>query len=73
MEVTDAGIMVFLHAVNKVLSLVRIRALQLSLLSYTGLLASTVIEVRPPQPENAPSPIEVTELGMFTEVRPLQP
>jgi hypothetical protein len=50
MEVTVAGIMVFLHAVCKVLSSVRIMALQLSLLSYTVLLTSTVIEVRPLHP-----------------------
>ena len=31
-----------------------------------------VTEVRLMQPENAPSPIEVTELGMVTEVRLMQ-
>ena len=29
--------------------------------------------VKPLQPENAPSPIEVTLFGMVTEVNPLQP
>ena len=32
-----------------------------------------VTEVRPLQPENAPSPMLVTLVGMVTEVRPLQP
>ena len=34
---------------------------------------STVIEVRPEQPLKASLPMKVTELGMATEVRLLQP
>ena len=32
-----------------------------------------MIEVSPLQPENADSPIEVTELGIVTEVNPIKP
>ena len=31
-----------------------------------------MIEVRPVQPEKAPSPIDVTLLGIVTDVRPVQ-
>ena len=32
-----------------------------------------VTDVMPLQPEKAPEPIDVTEMGMVTDVRPLQP
>ena len=32
-----------------------------------------VTKVKPVQPEKAYEPIEATELGMVTEVRPVQP
>ena len=49
MEDTDAGITVLWHPDINLLLFVWIMALQLSLLSNTGLFGSTVMEVRPPQ------------------------
>ena len=70
-EVTDLGIIVFLHPLINVFVAVSIMALQFSRESYTELALSTFILVKPLQPPNAPSPIEVTELGMVTLVKPL--
>jgi hypothetical protein len=39
---------------------------------YAVLLSLTEKEVKPLQPEKAPSSMLVTELGMVTEVKPLQ-
>ena len=73
MVITEFGIMVFLQPdINSFFS-VSIMALQLSLESYTVLPSSTIIEVKPLQPEKAPTPILVTELGIVIEVKPLQP
>lgn len=72
MEVTELGITVFWQPATKLLSVVFIIALQLSLLSYTGLFASTVIEFKLLQPKKGFDSV-VTELGMLTEVRLLQP
>ena len=48
-------------------------ALQSLRVSYVALPLSTIMEVRPEQPENAPAPIEVTLLGMEMEDNPEQP
>ena len=48
-------------------------ALQLSLESYTEFSLSTMMLSKLLQPVNASSPIEVTELGITTEVKLLQP
>ena len=69
--VTEFGIIVFLHPLINVFVAVSIMALQFSRESYTELPLSTFILVKPLQPPNAPSPIEVTELGMVTLVKPL--
>ena len=73
MEVTELGMVVLLlQPETNVLVAVSIIALQLPLLSYTGLSESTEI-VSPLQSPKAPSPMEVTELGIMIEVSPLQP
>ena len=72
MEVTELGISVFLQPATKVFVAVLMMALQLSRLSYVVLPESTTIVSRPLQPENAEFPMEVTESGISTEVRPLQ-
>ena len=71
-EVTELGIIVFLHPLINVFVAVSIMALQFSRELYTELPLSTFMLVKPLQLENAPVPIEVTELGMVTLVRPLQ-
>jgi hypothetical protein len=73
MLVTVFGITVLLHPVIKVLVFVSMIALQLYRESYFEFPLSTIIEDRPLQSEKAPFPMLVTELGMVTEVRPLQP
>ena len=70
MLVTELGITVFLHPATSVLDAVSMMALQSFLESYVVFSVSTLMEVRPLQKEKAPSPMEVTELGMVTEVRP---
>ena len=71
-EVTELGIIVFLHPLINVFVAVSIMALQFSRESYTELPLSTFMLVKPLQPPNAPWRIEVTELGMVTIVKPLQ-
>jgi hypothetical protein len=71
--VTELGIIEFLHPVIKEFDSVSMMALQLFLLSNLEFVFSTIIEVRPEQPEKADCPILVTELGIVTELRPEQP
>ena len=73
MDVTELGITVVWHPTINVLSAVRMMALQLLRLSYTGLPVSTTMVVRPEHPEKALLPIDVTELGIVNEVSPEQP
>ena len=72
MEVTELGMVVFLQPTSKVFAAVLIIALQLSLESYVELPLSTTIDSKPLQLEKADLPIEVTELGIVTLVKPLQ-
>ena len=72
-EVTELGIIVFLHPLINMFVAVSIMALQFSRESYTELPLSTFMLVKPLQLLNAMWPIEVTELGMVTLVKPLQP
>ena len=72
-DVTSSGITVLLHPLINSLAEVFIIALQDSLESYTGLPSSTIIDVKPEQPQKAHSPIDVTELGMVIDVKPEQP
>ena len=71
-EVTELGIIVFIHPLINVFVAVSIMALQFSRESYTELPLSTFMLVKPLQASNAPLPISVTELGMVTLVKPLQ-
>ena len=71
-EVTELGIIVFIHPLINVFVVVSIMALQFSRESYTELPLSTFMLVKPLQLLNAYSPIEVTELGMVTPVKPPQ-
>ena len=71
-EVTELGMIVFLHPLINVFVAVSIMALQFSRESYTELALSTFMLVKPLQPQNALKPIEVTELGMVMLVKPLQ-
>ena len=61
--------MVFLQLTISVFEAVSIIALQFLRLSYVSFPFSTIIEVKPEQPQNALSPMLVTLLGMVTEVR----
>ena len=72
MLVTLSGITLLLHPMKRVFVVVFIIALQLSLLSYTELFASTEIDVRPEQPEKAEDPMLVTLSGIVMELRPEQ-
>ena len=65
--------MVLLQPAIKVFEPVSIIALQLLRESYTLLPLSTTILSKQLQPEKGDTPIEVTELGIVTEVKPLQP
>ena len=67
MEVTVFGITVFLQPTINVLVALLMMALQLLLLSYTVLPAATVIDVRLLKLK-AYLPMEVTELGIVTDV-----
>ena len=73
MLVTVLGMAVFLQPAIRVLLAVSIMALQLLRESYFVLPFATLMLVRPLQPEKTELPMEVTELGMMTLVRPLQP
>ena len=64
---------VFLQPLSNLLVAVSIKALQLSLESYTVFPLSTVMLSKPLQLLNTLMPILVTELGITTEVKPLQP
>jgi hypothetical protein len=63
------GMAVFMQPAINVLVAVSIMALQLLRESYFGLSLATEMAARLEQPENAPSSIEVTELGMVMSVR----
>ena len=69
MLVTLLGIIVLLHPTNNVFDDFSIIALQLSRESYLILPDSTTMDVKLPQPEKTSSPIDVTPLGMITEVK----
>ena len=72
-EETELGMIVFLQPHSKLLVAVSIKALQLSLESYTVFPLSTVMLSKSKQPKNALMPISVTEFPMLTEVKPMQP
>ena len=64
-SVTESGMIVVLHPTTKQFVSVSIMALQLSRLSYRGLLWETSIWARAGQSLNTPhSPISVTESGI---------
>ena len=71
MFVTLDGIFVLLQACIRVFVAFSIMALQLSLLSYTVLPASTTMLVNPLQRPNASSPMLVTLDGISMLVNPL--
>ena len=73
MDVTELGIMVFRQPAISVFVAVSIMALQLFRLSYTLFPDLTDTEVKPLHQAKVPLPIEVTELGILTEVKLLQP
>jgi hypothetical protein len=73
MDVTLLGMTVFLQPAIRALDDVSMMALQLSRESYFALPVSTTIEVKPLQRRKAVSPMDVTLLGMVTEVKPLHP
>ena len=73
MDVTPAGIFVFLQPCIRVFVSFSIMALQLSLLSYTVLPASTTMLVNPLQLLNTESPMDVTPAGISMLFNPLQP
>ena len=68
-DVTLLGITVFSHPAIRVLVAVFMIALQLSRESYTVLPFSTDMDVRPEQAPKELASIEVTLLGMVTDVR----
>ena len=72
-EVTELGMMELLQPIISVLLAVSMMALQLSRESYCVLSLSTVIRLRPLHSRNTALPIEVTNLGIDTLVRPVQP
>lgn len=71
-SVTLLGITVFAQPLISLLVPVSIIALQLSRLSYTGFLSSTVMLVKLEQPKKAHDFILVTVLGMVMLVRLIQ-
>ena len=73
MVVTPLGILVLLHPFKSVLVAILIIALQSSRESYIVLPLSTLMDVKPLQPEKTKLPIDVTLAGMVIEVKPLQP
>ena len=72
-DVTELGIIVFLHPKISVFVAVSIIALQLSRESYLLLPLSTVIDVKLGQATKNALPIEVTELEIAIEVKLEQP
>ena len=64
---------VFLQPVIRVFVSVTIIALQSPRESYFGFPFSTIKLVKLVQPLKAALPIEVTELGIVTDVKPVQP
>ena len=72
-DVTLLGILVVCQPAMSSLASVFIIALQSSLESYTEFPSFTTIEIRPVPPPKADLTIEVTLLGISTEVRPVQP
>lgn len=70
--VTVLGIIVALHPEISLFVDVSMIALQPSLESYTALSGTTTMLTKLLQPENTPSRIEVTDLGIVTEVKSLQ-
>ena len=73
MLVTEFGIIVFLHPTIKTLELVVIMALQSFLESNLLFSFSTIIEVKLKVFAKTKFPILVTEFGIVTDVRPVQP
>lgn len=73
METTEFGIIVFLQPAINSFVVVLIIALHSFRESYALLSASTTMRSNPEQPAKGHPPIEVTELGIVTEVRPMQP
>ena len=71
-EVTLLGITVLTQPRSSVLLCVSTIALQLFRESYTVFVGETTIDVKPVQPEKAPSIIVVTLLGISTDVKPEQ-
>lgn len=72
-SLTLLGIIVFLHPATNIFEDVSMIALHPSRESYLGLPPSTSMASRLLQPENADSPILVTELGMVMVIKLLQP
>ena len=73
MDVTELGILVLLQPVINLFVAVSMIALQLLRESYVLLSTATVIVFSPLHLKNALLPMDVTELGMVTEVSPLHP
>ena len=73
MDVTLLGMVVVLHPITNSLVDVFMIALQLLRESYDKLPLSTLTEVRLEHQPKAELPMDVTLLGMVTEVRPEQP
>lgn len=71
-SVTEVGIMVPLHPINRVFDVVSIMALQLSRESKIGFPSSTDNEVRFMHPEKTYFPMVFTELGIVTDLKPIQ-
>ena len=72
MLITLFGITVFSHPAISVFVAVSMIALQLLRESYAMLPLSTLMAVRPLQPEKGLRPMLVTLFGIVTEVRPQQ-
>ncbi len=72
MFVTLLGMIVFMHPVTSVLAVVSMMALQPFLESYFGFPDSTTIVVKPLQLPKGLCEMDVTLLGIVTEVKPLQ-
>ena len=73
MHVTSLGMTVLLHPLINLFFADSIMALQLLRESYLGLASSTKSEFNPLQNVKAALPMDVTLLGMVTDVSPLQP